>query len=201
METTTRSTRLASPIFGVLALTLILGIGMGPAFAGEAPKEVLGFGEAKTAPFITYDKVAGGTKDIKSFSKKSLGAIGDVVGNRITFAFGATKDAEGNVQGQMFFADHALNLQISSDVAVFVPHPTQRAPVGVKGNTFDYAVRMISSKTSVIVNGEPRPGWTVVNSPVFDGVKDTVCFELKNPDGEKVYQWHAFLSAGNVELK
>ncbi len=199
METTTRSTRLALPIFGALAL--MLGVGLSPAFAGEVPKEVLGFGEAKTAPFITYDNVAGGTKDIKSFSKKSLGAIGGVIGNRITFAFGATKDAEGKVQGQMFFADHALSLRISSDVADFIPHPKRRAPVGVKGNTFDYAVRMISSKTSVIVNGEPRPNWTFVNSPVFDGVKDAICFELKNPDGKKVYQWHAFLSAGNVELK
>ena len=199
MQTTTRSTRLALPIIGALAL--MLGAGLSPAFAGEDPKEVLGFGEATTPPFVTYELRKGGTQDVKSFGKKSLGAIGDVVGNRITFAFGATKDAEGNVQGQMFLVDHALNLSISSDVATFVASPKFGPPVGVKGYDFIYPVKMVSSKTSVIVNGEPRPDWTFVNSPVFDGVKDTVCFELKNPDGEKVYQWDAFLSAGNVELK
>ena len=148
-------------------------------------------------PFITNR----GYQRHQIFWQKTSWSYGDTVGHRFTFAFGATKDAQGNVQGQMFLADHALNLRISSDVAVFIPHPKHRAPVGVKGNTFDYAVHMISSKTSVIVNGEPRPGWTVVNSPVFDGVKDTVCFELKNPDGKKVYQWNAFLSSGNVEIK
>ncbi len=199
MESTTRITRLALPIFGALAL--MLGAGLSPAFAGDNPKEIVGFGEAKTPPFVTYELQKGGTQDVKSFGKKSLGAIGDVVGDRITFAFGATRDAKGNVQGQMFIVDHALNMSISSDVATFVSSPKFGPPVGVKGRDFIHPVKMVSSKTSVIVNGEPRPDWTFVNHPSFDGLKDTVCFELKNPDGKKVYQWDAFLSAGNVELK
>ncbi|MFQ5932919.1 MAG: hypothetical protein ACE5MM_10980, partial [Nitrospiraceae bacterium] len=65
-----------------------------------------------------------------------------------------------------------------------------------------YAVRMISSKTAVVVNGKPKPaGWTTVNSPVFDGDKDIVCFELKDPTGKKVYQWIGFVSAGDVKTK
>ena len=184
----------------LVILPFMLGIGSSTALSEGNPKEILGFGEAETAPFVTYDELAGGTRDIKSFGKTSLGAIGDTVGNRLTFAFGATEDAEGNVQGQMFLFDHALNLRISSDVAVLVPHPKVGAPAGVKGDTFDFSIRMISSKATVVVNGETRPDWTFINSPVFDGAKDAVCFELKNPDGEKVYQWSAFLSDGDVKV-
>ncbi len=168
---------------------------------GEGPKEILGFGEAKAAPSMTHYEVAGGTKDVKSFGKKSLGAIGDTVGNRITFAFGATKDGNGNVQGQMFLRDHTLNLTISSDVTRLVPHPKHRAPVGVKAHGLNYAVRMESSTTSVVVNGEPQPGWFLRNGPAFDGDKDTICFGLFDPEFQKVYQWNAFLSAGDVKTK
>ena len=199
METTTRSTRLALPIFGALAL--MLGVGLSPAFSGEGPKEVIGFGEAKTLPFITFNEAKGGTKDIKSFGKTSLGAIGDTVGNRITFAFGATKDAKGKVQGQMFLRDHDLNLTITSDVAALKSHPKHRNPVGVKAHGLNYAVRLTSSTTSVVVNGKPQPGWKFQNTPVFDGEKDVVCPELLNADGKKVYQWIGFLSAGDVKTK
>ncbi len=136
--------------------------------------------------------------DIKSFGKTSLGAIGDTVGNRITFAFGATKDAKGKVQGQMFLRDHDLNLTITSDVATLKSHPKYRDPVGVKAHGLNYAVRMISSKTSVVVNGKPQPGWKFRNTPTFDGEKDVVCPELFNADGKKVYQWIGFLSSGDV---
>ena len=100
----------------------------------------------------------------------------------------------------MFVVDHTLNLWISSDVAVLVSRPKHGAPVGFEGESF----KMASSTTSVVVNGEPRPGWKFVNSPVFDGIlgpDDTICFELINPDGEKVYQWSAQLSAGHVKAR
>ncbi len=201
MKTIVRTARLALPILVALSLTLVLGVGLRTAFSGEGPKEILGFGEAKAAPFNTFHEVAGGTKDVKSFGKKSLGAIGDTVGNRITFAFGATKDAKGNVQGQIFLRDHALNLTISSDVTGLVPHPKHRAPVGVKARGLNYAVRMESSTSSVVVNGKPQPGWRLRNGPAFDGDKDAICFGLFNPDDKKVYQWSAFLSAGDVKTR
>ncbi|MFQ6030755.1 MAG: hypothetical protein ACE5Q6_25065 [Dehalococcoidia bacterium] len=123
------------------------------------------------------------------------------MGNRYTFAFGATKDANGKVQGQMFLRDHALKLMISSDVVQLVPHPKHRAPVDVKAHGLDYAVRLQSSKTSVVVNGKPHPGWYLCNGPTFDGDRDTVCFGLYDPTGKKVYQWQGFLSAGDVTTK
>jgi len=36
---------------------------------------------------------------------------------------------------------------------------------------------------------------------MFDGDKDAVCITLKNPDGETVYNWVAFLSSGDVRTK
>jgi len=88
----------------------------------------------------------------------------------------------------MFLRDHDLNLTISSDVAEIIPHPKHHAPVGIKAHGLNYAVRIISSTTSVVVNGKPQPGWVFRNSPTFDGEKDVVCPELWNSDGKKVYQ-------------
>ncbi len=170
MKTKFGNARLALPTVGALAVTLALaftlalGVGWRSASAGD-PIRIHGFGEATAAPFVTYNELAGGTKDVESFGRTSLGAAGDTVGNRITFVFGAASDAEGWVHGLMLFVDHTLNLRISSDVAVFVFHPKHGAPVGFEGDTF----KMASSTTSVVVNGEPRPGWKFVNSPVFDG--------------------------------
>ncbi len=110
MKTTMRHTRKALPI--LVALVFTLGIGLSTAFSGEGPKEISGFGEAKAITSIKTNMLKGGTKAQKSFGKKSLGAIGDTVGNRFTFAFGATKGAKGKVEGQMFLRDHDLNLTV-----------------------------------------------------------------------------------------
>ena len=90
---------------------------------------------------------------------------------------------------------------ISSDVVQMIPHPKHRAPVGIKAHGLNYAVRMISSTNSVVVNGKAQPGWVFRNSPTFDGEKDVVCPELWNPDGKKVYQWIGFVSSGDVTAK
>jgi len=185
----------------LVAFALTLGVLSSTVSAGEGPKEVQGFGESKAEPFITFNEVKGGTKKVKSLGKKSLGAIGDTVGNRFTFAFGGTKDAKGNVQGQMFLRDHDLNLTISSDVVEIIPHPKHRAPVGIKAHGLSYSVRMISSTTSVVVNGKAQPGWVFRNSPTFDGEKGVVCPELWNADGKKVYQWIRFVPSHNVTIK
>ena len=208
MKTRFGNARLAQPTVGALAVTLALaftlalGFGWRSASAGD-PIRIHGFGEATAAPFVTYNELAGSTKDVESFGRTSLGAAGDTVGNRITFTFGAASDAEGWVHGQMSVIDHTLNLWITSDVAVLVSHPEHGAPVGFEGDEVG-SFKMASSTTSVVVNGEPRPGWTLVNSPVFDGhlgPDNTVCFELINPDGKKVYQWSANISAGHVKAR
>ncbi len=198
MRTTMRHARQALPI--LVSLVFILGFGLSMASSAEGPKKAWGFGEGK-AEHNEYHQVKGDTKVNKSYGKKSLGAIGDTVGNRYTFAFGATKDANGKVQGEMFIRDHVLNLTISSDVVQLVPHPKHRAPVGVKAHGLDYAVRLQSSKSSVVMNGKPMPGWFLRNGPAFDGEKDAVCFGLYDPDGKKPYQWNGFLSSGNVTIK
>ncbi len=119
MKTTMRHTRKALSILVVLVFTL--GIGLSTAFSGEIPKEAWGFGELKVQPVQTWNEVKGGTGKTKSYGKKSLGAIGDTVGNRFTFSFGATKDANGKVQGQIFIRDHTLNMTVSGEVAINTP--------------------------------------------------------------------------------
>ena len=104
----------------------------------------------------------------------------------------------------MRFVDHTLGLAIRSDVEILdVPHSVHKAPVGLTG----LSGSMKSSTEKVIVNGEHRPGWKFVNSPFFDShnkhksYEDTICFELFNQDGVKVWQWSAFLSSGNVRIR
>jgi len=201
MKTTMRSAGLGFAILVAFALPLALVVGLNTAFSGEGPKEVRGFGEAEAEAVIKFHLVKGGIKDVKSFGKIPLGAIGDTVGNPFTFAFGAIKNSNGDVQGQMFLRDNILNLTISSDVVEIIPHPKHRAPVGVKAHGLNYTVRMGSSTSSVVVNGKPQPGWYLRNGPTFDGEKDIVCFGLYDPTGKKVYQWVAFLSAGDVQTK
>ncbi len=135
MKTNMRSEGLTLPILVALAFTL--GIGLSTAFSAEGPKEFIGFGEGKAVPSITLNEIKGGTYEQKS--------AGGTVGNRFTFSFGATKDANGKVQGEMFIRDHVLNLTISSDVVQLVTHPKLRATVGVKAHGLDYAVRLQSS--------------------------------------------------------
>ncbi len=198
MKTPVRSTRLAFPMFGALAL--MLGVGLSPAFAGEDPKEVIGFGEAKAITTIETTMVDGSTKAQKSSGKTSLGAIGDTVGHRFSFAFGAARDAEGHVEGQLFLRDHDLDLTVSTDIAILEPHPKRRDVVGVEARGLNYIARIRGSKISAVVNGEPQPGWEF-RMWAFDGEKDVVCISLKNPDGETVYNWVGTLSSGDVKTK
>ncbi len=165
MKTIMRSTGLALLIFIAFAFTL--GIGLRTAFSGGGPKEVIGFGEYKTLPFITLNKLKGGTHANKSFGKKSVGAIGDTVGNRISVAFGATKDAKDTVQGQMFLRDQDLNLTISTNVVKLIPHPEHRDVVGVKAHGLNYIVRIESSKTSVVLNGKPHNGYFITAADIL----------------------------------
>ena len=191
------STGLALTI--LIAFAFTLGIGLRPAFSEGGPKEVIGFGEYKTLPFVMLNKLKGGTHANKSFGKKSVGAIGDTVGNRISVAFGATRDAEGNVQGQMFLRDHDLNVTVSTNVVKVMPHPEHRDVVGVKARGLNYIVRIESSKTSVVLNGKPHDGYFKIF--MFDGDKDQICATLRNSDNKKIYQWVGFMSSGDVKTK
>ncbi len=206
MKTIMRSAGQALPI--LVALVFTLGIGLTTVFAGESPKEVTGFGEATAVASITTNLLKGGTKAVKSYGKKSLGAIGDTVGHRFTFAFGATKDAKGNVQGQMFLRDHDMNMTVSGDIVKWGPHPVLRDPVGVKANGLNYIARIESSHSSVFVNGMLWPGWEF-RTWMFDGDKDIVCITLRNPDfGQgkshkvrNVYNWLGYVTSGDVKTK
>ncbi len=184
----------------LVILPFMLGIGSSTASSAEYPTEIIGFGEAKAVPSIKVNKVKGGTGDVKSYGKKDRGAIGDTVGNRFTFAFGATKDTKGKVQGQMFLRDHDLNLTVSSNMVKWEPHPKNRDVVGVKARGLNYIARIIGPKGAVVVNGKPQPGWEF-RGWMFDGDKDAVCITLKNPDGKNVYNWVGFLSSGDVKTK
>ncbi len=184
----------------LVILPLLLGIGAYTALSKENPKEVSGFGEAKAITTIETTMVDGGVKAQKSFGKTSLGAIGDTVGNRFSFAFGAARDAEGNVKGQLFLRDHDLDLTVSTDIAILEPHPKRRAVVGVEARGLNYIARIRGPKGSAVVNGEPRPGWEF-RMWAFDGDKDVVCISLKNPDGKTVYNWVGTLSSGDVKTK
>jgi hypothetical protein len=201
MKTTMRSAGLGLAILVAFALPLALVVGLNTAFSGEGPKEVQGFGEAEAEAVIKFHQVKGGVKDVKSFGKIPLGAIGDTVGNSFTFAFGAIKDANGKVQGQIFVRDHTLNMTVSGDVAGLTPHPKHRSPVGIKARGLNYGVKLTGSKTSVVVNGETKPGWYLNAGPTFDGEKDIVCFGLYDPTGKKPYQWQGVPSAGDVRTK
>jgi hypothetical protein len=182
----------------LVLLPLMLGIGSSAALSH--PKEVSGFGEAEAITTIETTMVDGGVKAQKSSSKTSLGAIGDTVGNRFSFAFGAARDAEGHVEGQLFFRDHDLDLTISTDIAILEPHPKRRAVVGVEARGLPYLARIRGPKGSAVVNGEPQPGWEF-RMWAFDGEKDAVCISLKNPDGETVYNWVGTLSSGDVKTQ
>ena len=200
MKTTVRSLRLALPILITLVLTLALVVGLTTAFSGEGPKEIIGFGEAKAITSIKTNMLEGGVKAQKSYGKTSLGAIGDTVGNRFTFAFGATKGANGKVEGQMFLRDHDLNLTVSSNMVKLHPHPKRRDVVGVKARGLNYIARIRGPKGSAVVNGKPQPGWEF-RAWMFDGDKDVVCITLKDPDGKTAYNWVGYLSSGDVKTK
>ncbi len=184
----------------LIILPFMLGIGSSAALSHENPKEVSGFGEAKAITTIETTMVDGSIKAQKSSGKTSLGAIGDTVGNRFSFAFGAARDAEGHIEGQLFLRDHDLDLTVSTDIAILEPHPKRRAVVGVEARGLNYIARIRGPKGSAVVNGEPRPGWEF-RMWAFDGEKDVVCISLKNPDGKTVYNWVGTLSSGEVTTK
>ncbi len=209
MKTIIRSAGLALPILVAFALTP--GVWSTTVSAGEEPTEIIGFGEAKAVPAITFNqkgKWKGSTRDVTSFGRKHLGATGDTVGHRFTFAFGVTKDAKGNVQGQMFLRDHDMNMTISSDIVWWGSHPRFRDPVGIKANGLNYLATIRSSLSSVFVNGMLMPDYEF-RAFMFDGDKDTVCISLRNPDlGQgssgkvrHVYNWVGYVSSGDVKTK
>ncbi len=206
MKTIMRAMGLALPILVAFALTP--GVWSTTVSAADEPTEIIGFGEAKAVPSIKSNGVKGDTRTTKSFGKKHLGAIGDTVGHRFTFAFGATKDANGKVKGQMFLRDHDMNMTVSSNIAKWEPHPIFRDPVGIKAKGLNYVARIKSTTSSVIVNGMPWPGWEF-RTWMFDGDKDIVCITLRNPDlGQgnnhkvrNVYNWAGYLTSGDVKTK
>ncbi len=206
MKTIMRAMGLVLPILVAFALTP--GVWSTTVSAGEEPTEIIGFGEAKAVPSIKVNGVKGDTRTPKSYGKKHLGAIGDTVGHRFTFSFGATKDANGKVTGQMFLRDHDMNMTVSSNIAKWGPHPSLRDPVGVKANGLNYIARIKSTTSSVFVNGMPWPGWEF-RTWMFDGDKDIVCITLRNPDlGQgtdrkvrNVYNWLGPVTSGDVKTK
>jgi len=198
MKRTVGSAGLALTI--LVAIPLILGIGLSMAFSAEGPKEMTGFGESKAINTIKTNMVKGGVKIQKSKGNKSLGAIGDVVGNRFTFAFGATKGANGKVKGQMFLRDHDLNLTVSSNMVKLHRHAKRRDVVGVKARGLNRIIRIIGPKGSVFVNGKPQPGWHF-RAWAFDGDKDVVCITVRNQDNKTAYSWVGYLSSGDVKTK
>jgi len=200
MKTPMRNAGLGVAILVAFALTLALVVGLSTASSAEGPKEIIGFGEAKAITSIKTNMLEGGVKAQKSFGKKSLGAIGDTVGNRFTFAFGATKGAKGKVEGQMFLRDHDLNLTVSSNMVMLHPHPKRRDVVGVKARGLNYIARIRGPKGSAVVNGKPQPGWEF-RAWMLDGDKDVVCITFKDPDGKTVYNWVGYLSSGDVKTK
>ena len=137
---TTTMTHASRALSILVILPFMLGIGSSAALSH--PKEVSGFGEAEAITTIETTMVDGGVKAQKSSGNISLGAIGDTVGNRFSFAFGAARDAEGHVEGQLFFRDHDLDLTISTDIAILEPHPKRRAVVGVEARGLPYLARI-----------------------------------------------------------
>ncbi len=206
MKNIMRAMGIVLPIFVAFALTP--GVWSTTVSAAEEPTEIIGFGEAKAVPSIKSNGVKGDTRNTKSFGKKHLGAIGDTVGHRFTFAFGATKDANGKVIRQMFLRDHDMNMTVSSNIAKWGPHPVLRNPAGIKANGLNYTARIRSTTSSVFVNGMPWPGWEF-RTWMFDGEKDVVCITLRNSDlGQgnshkvrNVYNWLGYVTSGDVKTK
>ncbi len=184
----------------LVALVFILGFGLSMASSAEGPKEITGFGESKAITTLKTNMVKGGVKAQKSKGIKALGAIGDTVGNRFTFAFGATKDTNGKVQGQLFIRDHDLNLTVSTDIVKLEFHPKRRDVAGVNARGLNRLVRIRGAIGSAFVNGKPQPGWEF-RAWGFDGDKDVVCISLRNPDSKTAYSWIGYLPPGNVKTK
>ena len=198
-------------IFSLIALTAIVAVACSGSATPTAeptsmpasetshipPQAVYGTGEATAAPFVTHSLLEGGTKNVPSFGDAPFE---DTVGNRFTFAIIATRDENGNVEGSMRIVDLDGGLVIEGDVAVLKVRELRGPPVGLEG----IAYHIDSSLESVVVNGEPKPGWRFRYSPVYDGgpgfASDTVCIGLYDETDTKLVQWSAFLSSGNLHV-
>ena len=189
-----------------LAATLALLVALGFSFSTTAavadPTEIkaYGSGEAVAAPWVTYDKLAGGTGNVGSDLTASGGK--DTTGNHFTFAFNAIQNKDGTVEGSLRWEDTDLGVVIEAEVVSIAPHPSRGAPTGYKGTSY-----RIVGKTTVPVTIEGTTfsvGSKIQNSPTFDGgnlsqSSSTVCFELF--DGEnKIYQWSAYVTGGVVRI-
>ncbi len=123
-----------------------------------------------------------------------------MIRKRLPVAFGAAKDAEGHVKGQLFLRDHDLNLTVSTDIAILQAHPKRRDVVGVEARGLNHIVTIRGPKGLAVVNGEPQPGWQF-RAWMFDGDKDVVCITIRDSDDKAVYHWVGTLSSGDVKLK
>lgn len=109
----------------------------------------------------------------------------------------------GVVTGSMKRKDTVLDVAIHGTVHLLEAHPSKGAPSGFHGTSF----KMEGTTTAeVTIGGIVFPaGVTIRNSPMFDGRKknhsaDTVCFEIFDENGDKWYQWGAYVSGGNVQI-
>ncbi|HET8563922.1 MAG TPA: hypothetical protein VFM35_08640 [Candidatus Binatia bacterium] len=187
-----RSFKLILALCWIVSAIMMPHVQVRPALAQESPTAIAGFGAATAAPFISYVGHDGAVRQVFSVN---------TIGNLISFSFNARKAEDGTVEGEMQLVDHTLGLVVHSDVAEFDVNRMHNRPVGSTGSP---AARMRSSTESVVVDGEPRPGWRFVNSPVFDGgnrTADTIRFELFSAENVLLFQWSAFLSSGNVKIK
>lgn len=199
-----RSKKLGLALALLLALLLMgLGLPWASAGGGEGARriEAYGSGEAISAPWVTYDNLAGGTAHVGS---DLTGAGGnDTTGNGFTFAFDAVRERDGTVTGSMKWKDTVLDVAIHGTVHLLEAHPSKGAPSGFHGISF----KMEGTTTAeVTIGGIVFPaGVTIRNSPMFDGRRknhsaDTVCFEIFDENGDKWYQWSAYVSGGNVQI-
>ncbi len=193
-----------------LAILLIVGVGLGVASAQEEGDQIqiYGSGEATAAPWVTYDNLSGGIRDVGSNLTSRGGE--DTTGNHFTFAFNVVKDAEGNVEGKLTWRDTDLNVVVEGEPVSVEPHPGRGAPTGFSG--IPYQIIGVTTKEVTIGKTTFPVGSTIRNSPVFDGGTgghsgDTVCFEIFLKEtivgvekDVKVYQWSAYVSGGNVEV-
>ena len=183
------------------ALLVALGFSFSPT-AAEDPTEIkaYGSGEAVAAPWVTYDKLAGGTGNVGSDLTASGGK--DTTGNHFTFAFNAIQNKDGTVEGLLRWEDTDLGAVIEAEVVSIAPHPSRGAPTGYKGTSY----RIVGRTTMPItIEGTTfSAGSKIQNSPTFDGGNlgqsaSTVCFELFDGDN-KIYQWSAYVTGGIVRI-
>ncbi len=181
---------------------LALGVsGLAASKGNGARIEAYGSGEGIASPWVTYDVLGGGTVNIGSDLTGSGGA--DTTGNLFTFAFNAVRDEDGNVSGSLRWKDVDLDVVVRGEIHLLEPHPSRGPPSGFRGTSF----KMEGATTeAVTIDGIVFPaGSTIRNSPTFDGGQkkssaDMVCFEIFDENGQKQFQWSAFVSGGNMQI-